>query len=149
MMHALAVERVRLPALKNLARRCEVALGPMSVDAPRKHRARQAEEKPMLGILYEDMGLDLATPKGMPLEASNVVNRSFKLLLSRVGVKRIRFHELRHTCGTIMGSAGVDPKYAQGRLGYADVSVTLNTYTHVLPEARAEAARRIEGTVYW
>lgn len=133
--------------LKNPDGRREVALGPMAVEALRKHRARQAEEKLMLGSLYEDMGLVFATPKGTPLEASNLVNRSFKPLLERAGVPRIRFHELRHTCGTIMGSTGVAPKYAQDRLGHSDVSVTLNTYTHVLPEARAEVARKIEGAL--
>jgi integrase len=130
--------------LKNPDGRREVALGPMASEALRKHRVRQAEEKLMLGPLYEDMGLVFATGKGTPLEASNVVNRSFKPLLSRAGVSRIRFHELRHTCGTIMGRTGVGPKHAQDRLGHADISVTLNTYTHVLPEVRAEVARKIE-----
>jgi integrase len=133
--------------LKNPDGRREVALGPMALEALRKHRVRQAEEKLMLGPLYEDMGLVFATGKGTPLEASNVVNRSFKPLLSRAGVSKIRFHELRHTCGTIMGRTGVEPKYAQDRLGHADISVTLNTYTHVLPEARAEVARKIEGAL--
>jgi integrase len=130
--------------LKNPDGRREVALGLMALEALRKHRVWQAEEKLMLGPLYEDMGLVFATGKGTPLEASNVVNRSFKPLLSRAGVSKIKFHELRHTCGTIMGRTGVEPKYAQDRLGHADISVTLNTYTHVLPEARAEVARKIE-----
>ena len=130
--------------LKNPEGRREVALGAVAVEALRKHRARQAEEKLMLGALYEDMRLVFATPKGTPLEASN---RSFRPLLERSGVPRIRFHELRHTCGSIMGSTGVDPKHAQDRLGHADVSVTLNTYTHVLPETRAEVARKIEGAL--
>lgn len=131
--------------LKNPAGRREVALGPMAVEAVRKHRARQAEEKLLLGALYEDMGLVFATPKGTPLKASNLVNRSFKPLLERAGVPKIRFHDLRHTCGTLMGSMGVGPKYAQDRLGHSEISVTLNTYTHVLPEARAEAGQEDRG----
>lgn len=133
--------------LKNPESRREVALGPMAVAALGKHRARQAEEKLMLGVIYEDAGLVFATPKGTPLEASNLVNRSFKPLLERAGVPKIRFHELRHTCATIMGSTGVDPKHAQDRLGHSDISVTLNTYTHVLPEARTEVARKIEAAL--
>jgi integrase len=78
------------------------------------------------------------------LELSNVVNCSFKPLLSQARLPNLRFHELRHTCATIMDRTGVEPKYAQDRLGHADISVTLNTYTHVLPEARAEVARKIE-----
>ena len=42
---------------------------------------------------------------------------------------------------------GVEPKCAQDRLGHADVSVMLNTYTHVLPDARAEVARKIEEVI--
>jgi integrase len=78
------------------------------------------------------------------LEASNVVNRSFKPLLSRARLPNLRFHELRHTCAAIMDRTEVEPTYAHHRLGHADISVTLNTYTHVLPEARAEVARKIE-----
>jgi hypothetical protein len=48
------------------------------------------------------------------------------------------------TCSRFIGTSGVEPKYAQDRLGYVDISVTLNTYTHVLPVKRAEVAKKIE-----
>jgi integrase len=85
--------------------------------------------------------------KGTPLESSNVVNPSFKPLLVRTGIARIRFHELRHTCASVMAQAGVAPKYAQDRLGHADVNLTMNIYTHVLPEARAEVAKKLEEAI--
>jgi integrase len=130
--------------LKNPQGQREVALGSKTLEVLRKHRARQSEEKLILGRAYKDMGLVFATTKGTPLEASNVVNRSFKPLLERAGIKRIRFHELRHTCASVMAKVGVMPRYAQDRLGHADVSLTMNTYTHILPDTRAEVARRIE-----
>lgn len=126
--------------LKNPKSRREVALGPRAVEALKKHRARQAEEKLVLGGDYDDRGLVFATAKGTPLEASNVVNRSFKPLLERAGLPRIKFHELRHTCGSIMAGVGVRPVDAQNRLGHADVYMTLNAYTHPLPDAQLEAA---------
>ncbi len=65
----------------------------------------------------------------------------------RAGITRIKFHELRHTCASVMAKPGVMPRYAQDRLGHADVSLTMNTYTHVLPDARAEVATKIEEVI--
>ena len=62
-----------------------------------------------------------------PLKTSNVVNRSFKPLLERAGIIGIKFHELRHACASDMAKVGVAPRYAQDRLGHADVSLTINT----------------------
>lgn len=103
--------------LKNPESRREVALGQMAVSALRKHRARQSEERLMLGSLYQDRGLIFATGHGTPMEATNVVDRSFKPLLRSTGLPDIRFHDLRHTCATLMLSIGLSPKVAQERLG--------------------------------
>jgi integrase len=54
------------------------------------------------------------------------------------------FHDLRHTCATLMLSMGLSPKVAQERFGHSDVSVTMGIYSHVTPETRREAARVIE-----
>jgi hypothetical protein len=62
--------------------------------------------------------------------------------------EHIRFYDLRHTCATLMLSAGLEVKYAQDRLGHADISVTMDTYTHVLPDKRAEAAKKIEEMLF-
>jgi integrase len=131
--------------LKNPEGRREVALGPMALQVLKKHRARQAEEKLMLGSLYEDAGLVFATGHGTPIESSNLVGRSFKPLLRRAGLPDVRFHDLRHTCATLMLSTGLSPKVAQERLGHADVSVTMGIYSHVTPETRSGAAEAIEG----
>ncbi len=131
--------------LKNPEGRREVALGPLAVSALRRHRAHQSEEKLMLGSLYRDLGLVFATGHGTPLESSNLVGRSFKPLLRRAGLPNIRFHDLRHTCATLMLGAGLSPKVAQERLGHSDVSVTMGIYSHVTPETRREAAQLIEG----
>ena len=52
----------------------------------------------------------------------------------------IRFHDLRHTCATLMLCEGVHIKIVQELLGHADVTITLNTYSHVLPSMGGEAA---------
>lgn len=91
-------------------------MAPKTLKALRKHHAKPLEEKLILGPAYEDMGLVFATAKGTPLEVSNVVNRSFKPLLVQAGIARIRFHELRHTCASVMAKAGVAPKTAYSAL---------------------------------
>jgi integrase len=52
----------------------------------------------------------------------------------------LRFHDLRHTCATLLLKQGVNPKFVQDLLGHADISLTLNTYSHVLPDMGDAAA---------
>jgi integrase len=69
---------------------------------------------------------------GTPLSRHNLGNRSFKPLLRRANLPNIRFHELRHTCATLLLSKNVHPKLVQELLGHASISTTLDTYSHVL-----------------
>ncbi|NMA60890.1 MAG: tyrosine-type recombinase/integrase, partial [Firmicutes bacterium] len=52
-----------------------------------------------------------------------------------------RFHDLRHTCATLLLAKGVNPKIVQERLGHSDISMTLNRYSHVTPTMQDQAAR--------
>lgn len=121
-----------------------VRLGPKAAEVLEKHRERQAKEKLVLGASYQDHTLVFATTVGTPVDAQNLVNRSFKPLLKGAGLPNIRFHDLRHTCATLMLSQGVNPKVAQERLGHTDIAVTMNTYSHVLSDMQEEAAAAIE-----
>lgn len=124
-----------------------VTLGPTVASALRQHWARQAQEKLGAGPLYEDRGLVFTTEIGTPLEASNVVRRSFKPLLRRAGLPDIRFHDLRHTCATLLLGGGVHPKFVQELLGHSSISVTLDTYSHMLPAMGAVAQQAMERTL--
>ncbi len=110
-----------------------VRLPKRTVEALKAHRARQAQEKLRAGSLYEDGGLVFATEVGTPLEPSNVDRRSFKPLLREAGLPDIRFHDLRHTCATTLLTMGQHPKFVQDLLGHANIALTLDTYSHVLP----------------
>jgi len=68
----------------------------------------------------------------------------FKRLMKESGLPDIRFHDLRHTAATLMLQQGTHPKVIQERLGHSDISLTLNTYSHVLPSMQEEAAERLE-----
>src|SRR5215218_4468772 len=108
--------------------------------ALREHRKRQLEERIRLGTLWQDHGLVFPSGAGTPLSGGNL-NRAFKALLKRAGLSSmIRFHDLRHTCATLLLKQGVNPKFVQELLGHRDVSLTLNVYSHVLPDMGGIAA---------
>jgi integrase len=120
--------------------RRRVNLTPRTVAALKAHRKRQLEQRVRLASLYEDHGLIFASEKGMPLNPENLVKRSFKPLLKRAGLPEIRFHDLRHTCATLLLSRGVHPKIVQELLGHATIAMTLDTYSHYLPSMGDQAS---------
>ena len=86
-----------------------------------------------LAGLWEDNGLVFATRLGTPVGRQELVMRSFKPLLLKASLPNIRFHDLRHTCATLLLSKGVHANFVQELLGHATISMTLDTYSHVLP----------------
>lgn len=119
--------------------RRRVNLTPRTVAALKAHRKRQLEERVRFASLYEDRGLIFSTQTGAIVSPENLVKRSFKPLLKRAGLPEIRFHDLRHTCATILLGRGVHPKLVQELLGHATVAMTLDTYSHYLPSMGDQA----------
>ena len=72
------------------------------------------------------------------------MEKEIKRGAAKAGVKSIRLHDLRHSNATALIQAGVNPRVVQQRLGHADVNITLNTYTHVLPEMDIAAAETLD-----
>lgn len=109
----------------------------------REHRARQAERRLALGAAYAEGDLVFAGITGTPMVAHNV-SRAFKQLVTRAGVTPVRFHDLRHTAATLMLKAGVHPKVVSERLGHSTIAITLDTYSHVLPDMQRDAAEALD-----
>lgn len=104
------------------------------VAALRRHWAEQAKEKLAAGELYEDDGLVFASHAGGFVEPSNLRRRALHRVLDRAGLPRtVTFHDLRHTCASLLFQRGVHPKLVQLLLGHASVAITLDTYSHMLP----------------
>ncbi len=120
--------------------RRRINLTPRTVSALKAHRKRQLEERIELTELYKDHGLIFATSIGTPINPENLVKRSFKPLLKRAGLPEIRFHDLRHTCATLLLGRGVHPKLVQELLGHSTIAMTLDTYSHYLPSMGDAAA---------
>ncbi len=110
----------------------------------RTHKARQSENRLQVGEAYQDHDLIFCTALGTPLDRGNVVKREFWLLLRQAGLRRIRFHDLRHTFATLLIDQRESPKYIQAQLGHASIQVTMDRYRHLLPDVNQQAARRLE-----
>jgi integrase len=109
----------------------------------RAHRLRQLAERLEAGSRWSDQDLVFATRAGRPLDARNVL-RAFALVLRRGDLPAIRFHDLRHSCATILLSQGVPPRVVMDILGHSQIGLTMNTYAHVIPALRDDAAAKME-----
>ena len=72
---------------------------------------------------------------------------SFKPLLKRGGLERVRLHDLRHTCATMLLSRGVHPKFVQELLGHSSIAMTLDRYSHWIPSMGDQTARAMEAAL--
>jgi hypothetical protein len=81
---------------------------------------------------------------GTLINPTNLRKRSFAPLLQRAGLAQIRFHDLRHTCATLLLGRNVHPKYVQELWDHATVAITLDTYSHVIPWMGIHTARAME-----
>lgn len=114
-----------------------VTLPEIAVKALKEHRKRMLTE----GNSDQWVFCDTA---GGPLRKSNLMRRSFKPILTKADLPMIRFHDLRHTAATLLLQQGVHAKIVQERLGHSQISLTMDTYSHVLPSMQEEAARSLD-----
>ncbi len=84
------------------------------------------------------------TRRGTPIRRDNLHNKGWKPLLRRAGLPNIRFHDLRHTCATLLLTKGVHPKVVSEMLGHSSIAIWLDTYSHVIPGLGEAAANAME-----
>jgi integrase len=121
-----------------------LAMPSMIAQALREHRARQRREKEGAGARWRECGLVFTTPIGTPLDGT-AVTKCFHRMLDKAGLPQRRFHGLRHSSATLLLVQGVSPRVVVDVLGHSQIGLTMNTYTHVIPDLRRDAARRLEG----
>lgn len=128
---------------KSAAGRRVIALGAATLEKLQHQQDLQSEERRNAGESWKENDLIFPSPLGTPMDPSNLYH-GFKALLKAAGLPDIRFHDLRHTAATLMLQQGVHPKVVQERLGHSDITLTLNTYSHVLPAMQEEAAEKLD-----
>jgi integrase len=113
------------------------------------HKRQQSEERLKLGSEWQDNGLVFTTSLGSPLNISNLTAKHFKPALKRAGLPNtIRLYDLRHTCATLLLGAGENPKVVSERLGHASITLTLDVYSHVLPDMQKAASDKLENLLF-
>jgi integrase len=117
-------------------------------DRLKAHRREQAETRLAAGERYKNLDLVFATATGQPLDHANV-RRTFKRLLKVTGLpSSVRVYDLRHTCATLLLADGENPKVVSERLGHTGITLTLDTYAHVLPTMQHRATERLQRTLF-
>jgi len=115
------------------------------VEALRRHKAEQLERRLKLGGAWEQPDLVFTNELGGFVERQNLLHRHFRSALKAAGLPvTLRLYDLRHTAATLLLAAGVHPKVASERLGHASITMTLDTYSHVMPTMQREASDKME-----
>ncbi len=131
---------------KSRRSRRTIALDPVTVEALRTHAARQADEQSTWQEDAAEVGLVFTRPDGRPL-VPWAVSKAFRDHGRAALLPAIPLHGLRHTYATLALASGVNPRIVSGRLGHATVALTLDVYSHVLPQADREAAEQIASLI--
>jgi integrase len=143
----MALQRVggklQLVEPKTERSRRTLRLPQVTLAALKAHRVRQLEERLLAGAQWQDSGLVFTSTIGTPMEPRNAFRR-YQEALSRAGLPHFRFHDLRHTAATLLLAQGVHPRVIMEILGHSQISLTMNTYSHVVPALGDEAATRMD-----
>ncbi|MGE0598200.1 MAG: tyrosine-type recombinase/integrase [Dehalococcoidia bacterium] len=140
--------KVQLSTPKTAAGRRSVALDSTTVEYLQAHRRHQMNERSNLGLPWPGTeAFVFADIDGAPLHPDGFSDR-FDRLVRRSGLPRITVHDLRHTHATLALQAGIPAKVVSERLGHANVSMTLDIYSHVIPAMQEDAAERVAGLIF-
>ena len=116
------------------------------VDTP--PQTMQQLKKWKLACPTNDLDLVFPNESGKPMSSLNMYNRKFLPALKEAGIKKIRFHDLRHTYASIQIDLGANPKYIQSQMGHASINVTMDTYGHLMKDVNKEAASRLGNAIF-
>jgi integrase len=119
-----------------------ITLPAYAVAALRRHSADQAADKLLHGKDYLDNDLVFCEEDGRPWKPN-----AFSGIWERFRASHAlpyRFHDLRHTCATLMLEGGIHPKVVQEMLGHSTIAITMDLYSHVSPNLQEEAAQRLD-----
>lgn len=137
-----------LTALPTKTRASErrIALPTECVHSLKSHRERQEAERRVAGVGWKDSGPVFVVPTGGPIDPASMTRR-FGRLLDRTGLRRIRFHDLRHSTATLLLEQGVDLVVIKELLGHTHIGVTAGVYAHVRLRLQRQAIGTLSDTL--
>jgi integrase len=106
-------------------------------------RGRQIEQRLVAGDAWQNTGYIFTQADGTPIEPDKVT-QAFARIVREAGLPHLTLHGLRHAHATLLLTAGVHPKVVSERLGHSNISITMDTYSHVLPGLQEQAAIAID-----
>jgi integrase len=112
-------------------------------DALKGHRARQLRERLQAGPDWLDHGFVFTGDHGQPLDPDGALRDAFKGILEKAGLPDIRLHDLRHSAASLLLALNIHPRVVMELLGHSQISLTMNTYSHTVPEILRDAIDKL------
>jgi integrase len=126
--------------------RATLPLAPSLVENLRRHRQAQLEARLLMGSSWRPSDHVFTNMYGGPLELG-VVHKGFRRVLAKAGLERIRPYDLRHSCGSLLLAQGVPLRVVMEILRHSTITLTANTYAHVMDQALVDAADKMEAVL--
>lgn len=123
-----------------------IPLPQIAIDALMARRRAQLVDQQLAGDRWNESDLVFTTSIGTIIEPTNL-RRSFNAAIERGGVRRIHFHDLRHTCASLLLAEGVPMRVVMEILGHSAMAITSDIYAHVVPSALTNAATAIDAAL--
>ncbi|EOQ07818.1 MULTISPECIES: site-specific integrase [Bacillus cereus group] len=131
------------PGAKNESSVRSIHMPAKLIEELKLHRQTISDEKKYYQRDYDDHDLVVCARKGNPMIPRNL-RKEFYNLTEKLGLPKIRFHDLRHTHATMLIQQNVNVKLIADRLGHSDIETTLNTYSHVLPDMQKSVSDKLD-----
>ena len=138
--------KVELVEPKTKRSRRRIAIPASVVALLREHRKRQLQDRLCAGTRWQDGDYVFTSSIGTPMDGADVTRR-FQRLLAAASLPRMRFHDLRHGAASLLLAQGVHARVVMEMLGHSTIALTMNTYSHVIPELQREAADKMEAVL--
>jgi integrase len=133
-------------SLKTKSGRRTISLGTNTIQKLQGHHQKQIGIKESMSDRWDENNLIFPSTVGTPMNQRNLL-RMFKTIIREIGLREIRFHDLRHTAASLMLNHGISPLIVANRLGHSKASITLDTYGHLLPGMQQESANYIDSLI--
>jgi len=136
-------KKLRLVEPKTPKSRRVIKLPQVTITALQAHKINQEQERLAADKHWKETGLVFTTRVGTAVDARRLLTK-FGKILSNAKLRHIRFHDLRHSCATLLLAQGVHPRIVMDLLGHSQISLTMNTYSHIIPAMQNEVAERMD-----
>jgi integrase len=112
-------------------------------EALKAHRARQLRERLQAGSDWMERGFVFTGDHGQPLDPDGALRDAFKDMLEKAELPDIRLHDLRHSAASLLLALNIHPRVVMELLGHSQISLTMDTYSHTVPEILRDAIDKL------